>query len=58
MLDLILICVGGAISVSSLVLGTYFIYKGMLVKQNQGKCMLTGATFMLVSKFFELVILK
>ncbi|MBP3907967.1 MAG: hypothetical protein J6D33_03485 [Turicibacter sp.] len=58
MLDLIVIGFGGAISLSSLVLGTYFIYKGMLVKQNQGKCMLTGATLMIVSKVLELMILK
>ena len=50
MLDLILVATGGGIAISSLLSSVYFITKGMLCKQNQGKYMVTGAIF---NDYFE-----
>ena len=58
MLDLILVTVCGGIAISSIFSSFYFIAKGMLCKQNQGKYMVTGAILMIISKIFEIMVLK
>lgn len=58
MLDLILISVGGGVCILSLILGFYFVAKGLICKTNQGKYMSIAAISMTIYKFLEIIVLK